>query len=208
MPRVRRTQEERSAATRGRLLDATIDCLFDLGYANTTTVEIARRARLSRGAQLHHFPTKEKLVTTAVDHLFAQRRQEFLVAFARIPEGENRAKAAVDLLWQMFSGPTFYAWLELVVAARTDPELRKAVSSIALRFAETVQRTFEQLFGPPRPGVSAFLDVAPMFTFALLQGLALDRIVAEDDPRLVAVLDRFKALATMLIPAGPGREPR
>src|SRR5437762_2972866 len=97
--RPRRTQEERSASTRVRLLDATIECLFELGYANTTTTEIARRAGLSRGAQLHHFPTKAELVITAVDHLFARRTAEFRAAFANLPAGVDRAAAAIDLLW-------------------------------------------------------------------------------------------------------------
>src|SRR5580765_2376049 len=88
---VRRTQAERSAATRARLLDATIECVLDLGYARTTTIEIARRAGLSRGAQLHHFPTKIELVTAAIEHLFTRRHQEFLEAFDRLPAGTDRA---------------------------------------------------------------------------------------------------------------------
>ncbi len=51
-------QEERSAETRRRLLDATVACLFERGYAGTTTTELARRAGVSRGAQMHHFPKK------------------------------------------------------------------------------------------------------------------------------------------------------
>lgn len=68
--RARLTQDEKTAETRRRLLDAAIVCLIDRGYANTTTSEIAERAGLSRGAQLYHFPTKEELLTRAVEHLF------------------------------------------------------------------------------------------------------------------------------------------
>src|SRR5262245_49359115 len=128
--RVRRTQAERSASTRTRLLDATLECLCDLGYARTTTPEIARRAGLSRGAQLHHFPTKAELVTSAVEHLFTRRDAEFREAFARVPPGTDRYAAAIDILWTMVSGPTFHAWLELAVAARTDPELRRDVKPL------------------------------------------------------------------------------
>src|SRR5229473_7754051 len=86
----RRTQEERSASTRARLLDATISCLSELGYARTTTTEIAERAGVSRGAQLHHFPTKAELVTTAVEHLFEKRTEEFRRAFESLPESADR----------------------------------------------------------------------------------------------------------------------
>ena len=122
--RPRRTQAARSAATRAHLLNATIECLSELGYAGTTTTEIADRAGVSRGAQLHHFPTKAELVITAVDHLFTRRHEEFVAAIAALPAGADRAEAAIDLLWKMVSGPTFFAWLELAVAARTDPDLR------------------------------------------------------------------------------------
>jgi AcrR family transcriptional regulator len=195
----RRTQEERSAQTRARLLDATIECLSELGWARTTTTEIAQRAGVSRGAQLHHFPTKAELVTTAVDHLFQRRDAEFRAAFARLPADAPRGPMAVELLWKMARGPTFHAWLELIVAARTDPNLMAAVHRIGERFAENVRRTFRALFGehvaaPP-------YDLAPLITFALMQGLALDHIVGGDDPRLGAVIDKWKQLAA-LVPGG------
>src|SRR5439155_19309262 len=69
MAATRRTQEERSAATREALMDATIDCLVDYGYAGTTTTRVAARARLSRGAQMHHFQRKAPLVVAAPLHL-------------------------------------------------------------------------------------------------------------------------------------------
>ena len=72
-----RAAQKRSVATRAALLDAAIECLVKRGYAATTTIETARRAGVSRGAELHHFPSKAELLTTAVDHLFDRRRAEF-----------------------------------------------------------------------------------------------------------------------------------
>src|SRR5687768_9891437 len=109
--RVRRTQEERSAETRGRLLDATIDCLIDLGYSATTTTVIAERAGLSRGAQLHHFPTKAELVSAAVEHLTRKIGEDLQKDVERLPDNGDRVSAAVDLLWSRFSTPMFPAWL-------------------------------------------------------------------------------------------------
>jgi AcrR family transcriptional regulator len=195
----RRTQEERTRATRARLLDATIACISEQGYARTTTTEIADRAGVSRGAQLHHFPTKAELVTTAVEHLFARRTDEFRRAVARLPARADRRSAAVDILWSIFSGPTFYAWLELVVAARTDRPLARTVHEISARFMATVDEIFRQLF--PAPAAPNLLyDVAPAFTFALLQGLALDRIAARRPSHIKAVLATFKRLAALAIP--------
>lgn len=199
--RERRTQAERSASTRARLLDATIECLHDLGYARTSTPEIARRAGLSRGAQLHHFPTKAELVTSAVEHLFARRREEFLCAFRDRAAEQDPVEAAIDILWSMVSGPTFYAWLELAVAARTEAELREPVAALTERLIRIVEETFRELFpAPPTP--NPFYAVAPRFAFSLLDGLALARIHAIDPHAHEPVLDALKGLARLVMPNG------
>jgi AcrR family transcriptional regulator len=71
--RPRRTQEQRSAQMRARLLDATIECLVKYGYAGTTTPRVAEMAGVTRGAQVHHFGSKNELVLAALKHLAAKR---------------------------------------------------------------------------------------------------------------------------------------
>jgi AcrR family transcriptional regulator len=197
--RERRTQAQRSATTRARLLDATIECLHDLGYARTSTPEIARRAGLSRGAQLHHFPTKAELVTSAVEHLFGRRREEFLRAFRARSAEQDPTDAAIDILWSMVSGSTFYAWLELVVAARTDPELREPVADLTTRLGALIEQTFRELFPAPA-APNPFYEVAPRFAFALLDGLALERIHADGPGTHATVLQALKGLARLVMP--------
>ncbi|HEY8516001.1 MAG TPA: TetR/AcrR family transcriptional regulator [Candidatus Binatia bacterium] len=197
----RKTRAEQSAATRARILDATIDCLRELGYARTSTPEIARRARVSRGGQLHQFPTKVELVTSAVEHLLGRRRAELIAAFEKLPEGSDRVTAAIDLLWSLVQSPTFDAWLELVVAARTDDELRPAVASMNERLRDTMEETFRALFPPPQEP-NPFYDVAPRFAVALLDGLALHRILVREPARITEVLDALKQVALLVMPQG------
>ncbi len=195
----RRTQRERSEAMRARLLEATIDCLYEVGYSRTTTIEVAARAGVSRGAQLHHFPTKKRLVAVAVKHLLTKRVEEFREAFTKLPSDTDRMAAVIDILWEKTSNRAFYAWLELVVAARTDPTLKKTVLEIAEEFSAQVQSAFREFFSPQREHSSP-VDIAPVFTFAVMQGLAIDHIVwPEGDRRLTMVLMALKALASMSI---------
>ena len=71
----RTPQAERTRATRLRLMEATVECLVELGWAGTTTTIVSERAGVSRGAQLHHFPTKQDLVVSAVAYLMDRRRE-------------------------------------------------------------------------------------------------------------------------------------
>src|SRR5271155_5095651 len=117
-------QDEKSAETRRRLLDAAILCLIERGYANTTGSEIAERAGLSRGAQLYHFPTKEELLTKAVEHLFELMFGEMRERVEQNSGQADRQSVAIDLIWEMANGPLYQAWLELMIASRTDAYLR------------------------------------------------------------------------------------
>lgn len=129
-----RRQEERSAATRRALLEGTVTCLVELGYTGTTSAAVAEKAGLSRGAQLHHFGTRDRLVVAAVEHL-AQKRLRWVrdamadLSASAIQGGEQPwakapQEAALGLLAEALSGPLYAATLELWVAARSHPDLR------------------------------------------------------------------------------------
>jgi AcrR family transcriptional regulator len=176
-------------------LEATVECLNELGFAGTTTTAIADRAGVSRGAQLHHYPTKRDLVAAAIEHVLNRRLREFRDGFAAratTSRVKERTQAAVEQLWALTSGSTFYAWLELLVAARTDPELRQAMTGIAKRFEEGMLNAFHELF--PEQAENPAIDVAPWFTMAALQGFALARVVEPDDVRLPIGLSVLSAM--------------
>jgi AcrR family transcriptional regulator len=172
------TQAERTAVTRTKLLDAAASCLAELGYRRTSTTEICRRAGVSRGAQLHHFPTKADLVSAALDHVFERRVDEFRALVQTLPTGLERIDGAIDVLWSVFQGETFAAWFELATAARTEPELQDRMSVASRVMGERIREVWIELFPPP-PGYHAtpvFFETAPMFLFTILDGLAMRRL--------------------------------
>ena len=187
-----RRQQERSLVTQRRLLDATVDCLVEFGWSGTTTTLIAERAGVSRGAQLHHYPTKAALVTAAVEHL-ARRRAAEITEEARTlpaPATADRVDRVVDLLAGAFTGPLFVAALELWVAARTDTELRVALVPLETHVGRELHRLAVTLLGADerRPGVRHAVQA----TLDLLRGLGVANLLTDDTERRNALLAAWK----------------
>ncbi|WP_280233940.1 TetR/AcrR family transcriptional regulator [Nocardia cyriacigeorgica] len=126
----RRTQEQRSSEMRVRLLDATIDCLVEYGYAGTTTPRVAERAGVTRGAQVHHFGSKNDLVVAAISHLAQRRAETAMRDMGRVGNVDDPVDAALEFLWELHQGPLFIATVELWVAGRTDPVLAAAMEKV------------------------------------------------------------------------------
>lgn len=188
MPRSRRTQAERRAATRAALLDATVAALVQDGYANLTTRGIAERAGVSQGTQQHHFATKSELVVEALRHANAQITADVV---RRIDLGDlrdpARQEAVLDELWRVHTSSAFTAALEVWAAARTDAELRPHVRALERDVTRSVDGALGELLGgrPRRPGLLELLDVA----LATIRGLAMLGTVvpqAELDRRFAA----------------------
>ncbi|MEZ0358600.1 TetR/AcrR family transcriptional regulator [Mycobacterium sp. SA01] len=141
----RRTQAERTAAMRTRLLNATIECLVTYGYAGTTTPRIAEIAGVTRGAQVHHFRSKEDLVVAAVEYLAEQRIQKAMRRDAGIWQGPDPVAGVLEFLWNSHQGDMFVATIELWVAARTDDVLAREVARVEPMVNTTLITAIAQL---------------------------------------------------------------
>jgi AcrR family transcriptional regulator len=200
-PRPPRTQAQRSATTQGLLLDAALDCLAELGYAGTTTTVVAERAGVSRGAQLHHFPTRAALVAAAVEHLYARLTDDYQAGFARLRPGPHHLRAALELLWAMFTVPRYAAVLELFTAARTDCELHAQLRPIAARHQANVVRLARAYFAEAARDPRRF-DATLQLVLDAMQGMAASRAVdggSDETERLEYLHD----IAAQALAAGP-----
>ncbi|MDG4822388.1 TetR family transcriptional regulator [Asanoa sp. WMMD1127] len=187
---MRTPQQERSRATQARLLDAAVDSLVDLGWAGTTTTVIAERAGVSRGAQLHHYPTKATLVMAAVEHLADRRAAEIRAEAASLPRGAQRVDRVVDMLAAAFTGPLYAAALEVWVAARTDLELQRALVPVEAKVGRELHRLTVELLGADerRPGVRESVQA----TLDLMRGLGVANLLSDDAGRRAALLREWK----------------
>ena len=182
-------QEERTRVMRQRLLEATVELLVEHGWSGTSTTLVSKRAGVSRGAQLHHFPTKNDLVLAAVEHLSEVRGRELAEAATKLPSGRRRTRAVLEMLAEHFTSPVFIAALELWVAARTDETLLASLAPLEQRIGRDIhRRTVELLEVDERqPGVRELVQA----TLDLVRGLGLANTISDDAARRRRILDQW-----------------
>jgi AcrR family transcriptional regulator len=212
--RAPRTQQQRRDETRRALLDAAVESLIEVGFARTTTLEVQRRAEVSRGALLHHFPSKAELLVAAIAHLAEMRAIELKRLSAELPaerRGSNgkagapgasaRTDAVLGLLWQCFSGTFFQVAMELRTAARTDPELRPVLASAERTLRDGILAQARTLFGKEvadHPGLPRALDL----TLQLMIGAAMSAVLHGGGKKIDELIDAWKALFSTVLAHG------
>lgn len=179
-------KQDRSRATRQRLLEAAVACLAEHGWAGSTVSVVAERAGVSRGAAQHHFPTREDLFTAAVEYVAEERSQ----ALRTLPTKDRRTVVAA--LVDLYTGPLFRAALHLWVAASDEEQLRPRVTELEARVGRESHRIAVELLGADesRPGVresvQGLLDMA--------RGLGLATLLTDDRARRERVVAQWARL--------------
>ncbi|KAA0021335.1 TetR/AcrR family transcriptional regulator [Antrihabitans cavernicola] len=181
MTTVREPKQDRSRVTRQRLLEATIDCLAELGWAATTVAVVAERAGVSRGATQHHFPTREDLITAALDYMFDNRMAQARVEATALPAGEGRTEAVIVRLVEYFTGTMFKAALQVWTAAAADPALKERIVPLENKFGRVAHRTAVHLLQVDDKDPASHQLVQA--TMDLARGLGLADVLTDDSAR-------------------------
>ncbi|MGX1756266.1 TetR/AcrR family transcriptional regulator [Streptomyces lydicus] len=192
-------QQERSRATRLKLLEAAVSCLAERGWSGSTVSVVAERAGVSRGAAQHHFRTREDLFTAAVEHV-AEKRQGAVKAVARnLPPAGSMARTwiIVEELVGLYTGPLFRAALHLWVAASDEEQLRDRVTALEAKVGREAHRTAVTLLDADEavPGVretvQGLLDMA--------RGLGLANLLTDDTARRDRVVEQWAKIIDGLL---------
>lgn len=187
----REPKQDRSRATRQRLLEATIDSLAEQGWGPTTVGVVAERAGVSRGATQHHFPTREDLITAALEYMFDTRMEQAKREADALPHGVGRTEAVVSRLVEYYTGPLFKAALQVWTAAAADPEMRARVLPLEEKFGRVAHRTaVEHLGADDRDPQTHRLVQA---TLDLARGLGLADVLSDDSKRRAEVVKVWAA---------------
>lgn len=186
------------AQTRRKLIDATVACLVDFGYSGTTTQRVQTAAGVSRGALLHHFPTKPDLFVGAIHHVAEVQAAQLRALAERLSSrddvssvaGTDRVVMAVGAVRQAMSGATFLAGVELWLAARTDESLRATLMPAERQVGKELGEIARLLFGEPYASAPGF-TIAFDSLLQLLRGLALTGVLRANPHTEEQIIDAW-----------------
>ncbi|GAB3287425.1 TetR/AcrR family transcriptional regulator [Parahaliea aestuarii] len=185
-------QAEKSAITRTAILDAAEECLVERGYSRTTTAMIAEYAGVSRGAMMHHFPSRIAVIRAVVDHLHEKRLGEYRNLMEGIDNPEQALtreaiRKSVESAWRYVNLPSFVAYQELLAAARTDPELNDVLERTEKDVEGLFLQTVKQVF--PHWESLGVLEVANDLIQFCMRGMALSHMATNKKRRAKRMIE-------------------
>ncbi|TNE58980.1 MAG: TetR/AcrR family transcriptional regulator [Alphaproteobacteria bacterium] len=193
---------ERASAMRKKIIDAAIQCLCDLGYHQTTTKAIAERARISRGAILHHFSTRSELVEAVFKEVSNQRTEYHRARLEHISDPMGRFLELIEILWETMISPTGVARLELLLGTRGDPELKEQFDALN---AGHVQQSKDNLWlmaksiGFATEEERKKIDAFTQLYIATMRGLSIDAMRSETRPGAEDAKELLKEMQTVML---------
>ena len=175
-------QQTKSQLTRNAVLQAAVDCLYELGYTKTTTEQITQRAQVSRGAMLHHFPNRLELIRATIDYILRLRIEIFATEEFAIQKGAEHSlvEEGIESYWQQLNTPAFMAFQELRVAARTDQELALIMEPAMQSFNSAWRAAVVDVF--PDLALSDAFEHASYLTQLVLEGMVIAKHSVGFDP--------------------------
>lgn len=190
--RARRSQQERTAETRARLLNAAVMLMDEKGLAHTSTNDIAEAAGVSRGALTHHFESREDLITSAIEHMLADAIEELEAFTHEFAKGEASSDELIDFLWQIMSNRLFYVTLEYLSEARHNFMFKDRLVPIVSNWHRALDVIWGELalrYGVPTEEARPLMNA----TMCVVRGMIAQTILRDDPPYYARLLEFWKA---------------
>lgn len=195
-PEARRSQAERTASMRARLIDAAVDCLNRLGYSATTLSTIAEAAGVSRGGMLHQFPSKVDLMLAVVAYASgADERSHQPPALNDDDDKLAYFMSRTETTWTVLIQEPAMAKLEIMMAARSDKVLAAKLPDMFNSIEENrrlrMWELAQEIGIEDRDAIEAMVGLH----MAAMRGLAMELLVTGDRAqveRSFALLKSYK----------------
>lgn len=200
IPKIRMTQAERTEDMRRRILDAAIDLLAQKGYAGFRAADVALAAGVSRGAQTHHFPSKDDLVVAVVERVFARAGEQGRKRARRVKSVDEAFKALLSDSQEFFFSELFFIAMDLAIQGRTKNGANNPLGAISAASRLPVEASW--LAALIDSGVP--LEVAEdllWLTISIVRGLAVRRLWQHDAPRFQRLFKLWRQMVTSYLQA-------
>ncbi|MDG1232878.1 MAG: TetR/AcrR family transcriptional regulator [Pseudomonadales bacterium] len=133
-------QSKKSSLTRDRIIIAALECIIEFGYESTTMAKITKMAKVSQGSMQYHFPAKLDAIKAAINYLFAKRLTDHQHDLEDVPDNVDKMAHAIEVYWRHLNEGHYVAYQDLVIAARTHPELAIVLKPAYQRFVKAWRR--------------------------------------------------------------------
>ncbi len=194
-----RTQQQRREETVGRLLDACIATIIEVGYARASAAVITKRAGVSVGALFRHFETMGDFMAATASEVLRRQLETFTKRVAEIPADQPALQAALAILRDVTAAPSNAVLYELLVAARTDEKLRATLQTELRQYSAKIHDAARTL-----PGAESFPEETFPVLVALLTNVFDGAAVVEGVlPQPQIAEQRIPMLMTLLSAAAP-----
>ena len=201
-PIVRRTQDERSKDTQSRVIAAAVETLRRKGYAGFRVSDVALAAKVSRGAQTHHFPTKDSLVLAALEHIFRDSMERSLLRVKALKPEDDVMAVLLQDGEEFFLGPYFPIALDILNLGDHGSRFRKQVQAMSRQHRLPVEEAWTGALVARGVSEKQAEDMI-WLTYSIVRGLAIRRMI-QDDVRIQGAINLWHDIATSLI---AGRKP-
>jgi AcrR family transcriptional regulator len=188
----RRSQAERSATTISLLIDATVSSLHEHGYSATSTLEVAKRAGVSRGAMLHHYPTKVHLMAATIYATYKSDIEAYRQTLSLLGDAKDGIERLIDTAWACFNSPNGIAQTEIWMAARSDRELAAAALPVYSTMVEQSLRALRVVLANQLDEDKITLEQLLTFIVGSLRGLAIEKVLGAPTSELDASIAFIK----------------
>lgn len=197
-PRPRRTQAERTQSTQRKLIDCSIELLRKKRYASFRTAEVAEQAGVSKGAQTHHFASKDALVLQALEEVYRKTEQR---ALDRIAAGRKAPKRLLELLMadsrEFFMGEDFLLSLDLMMVDPDSP-LGSEVKRLAQQYRLPVEQAWLDALAEAGHPERQAKDVVRL-SFAIARGFGIRQLVAGPDEEFEHLMTSWLRMADAML---------
>lgn len=191
-------QTQKSSLTRDRIVIAALECIVEFGYESTTMAKIAKTAKVSQGSMQYHFPAKLDAIKAAINYLLAKRLTDHQRDLEEIPVGVNSMAHAIEVYWYHLNEGHYVAYQDLVIAARTHPELATVLEPAYQRFVKAWRRDALNLI-PEWNGKKEKFELICDIGQYQMEGLAFGRLNGQlSDKQTRVVLDFTKDLLSKM----------